>query len=154
MRSYDRKTIDERKKKNIMNNIYNRGGAQMGDSANTTDIINFLEMAKRLISVGKYDFVPRRKNMQSLARHGLTIMDAKGELINLVVGDYYKGPKRDFDTDRPGGIWEFKKNIDGTKFYVKMKIVQENGDDILKCIGFHDDDFAQIRGDDINEEVL
>lgn len=26
--------------------------------------------------------------------------------------------------------------------YVKIKIVQENGEDILKCIGFHEDDFA------------
>ena len=37
---------------------------------------------------------------------------------------------------------EFKKNIDGMQFYVKVKIVQENGEDILKCIGFHEDDFA------------
>ena len=35
-----------------------------------------------------------------------------------------------------------KKNIDGMQFYVKVKIVQENGEDILKCIGFHEDDFA------------
>ena len=35
------------------------------------------------------------------------------------------------------------RNIDGMKFYVKVKIVQENGEDILKCIGFHEDDFAQ-----------
>lgn len=142
MRSYDRDNIDKTRKVYIINTIYNRGGVQMGDSANTTDIIDFLEMAKRLIVAGKYDFVPRRKNMQSLARYGLTIMDAKGELIDLVVGDYYKGPKQDFDTTRPGDIWEFKKNIDGTKFYIKLKIVQENGDKILKCIGFHDDDFA------------
>ena len=35
-----------------------------------------------------------------------------------------------------------QKNIDGMQFYVKVKIVQENGEDILKCIGFHEDDFA------------
>lgn len=50
--------------------------------------------------------------------------------------------KQDHDPNRPGDIWEFKKNIDGIQFYVKVKIVQENGEDILKCIGFHDDDFA------------
>ena len=40
------------------------------------------------------------------------------------------------------GLKEFKKNIDGMQFYVKVKIAQENGEDILKCIGFHEDDFA------------
>ena len=39
-------------------------------------------------------------------------------------------------------IWEFKKNIDGRQFYIKVKIVQVNGEDIVKCLGFHEDDFA------------
>ena len=114
----------------------------MGNQANTTDIIAFLEKVKRLVSTGKYDFVPRRKSMQALSQHGLTITDAKAEIFELVVGDYYKGPKQDFDPNRPGDIWEFKKDVDGTQFYIKVKIVQENGEDILKCIGFHEDDFA------------
>lgn len=46
------------------------------------------------------------------------------------------------NTSRPGDVWEFKKDVDGTQFYVKVKIVQENGEDILKCLGFHEDDFA------------
>ncbi len=54
--------------------------------------------------------------------------------------DYYKGPKQDFD--RSGVIWEFKKNIEEIPFYVKMKIVQENGEHILKCLGFHEDEFV------------
>ena len=66
----------------------------MNNIANISDIAIFLENAKALISAGRYDFVPRRKNMQSLAQHGLT------------------------------------------------KITQENGTDILKCRGFHEDDFA------------
>ena len=114
----------------------------MSKNVNTLDIAAFLARVKKLLSKGNYDFVPRRKNMQALAKHGLTIKDAKNEILGLVVGDYYKGPKQDFDSDRPGDIWEFKKNIDGIQFYVKVKIVQENGEDILKCIGFHEDDFA------------
>ena len=114
----------------------------MSNQANISDIIEFLEKMKNLISAGKYDFVPRRKNMQALAQHGLTIIDAKSEILELVVGDYYKGPKQDFDINRPGDIWEFKKNIDGICFYIKVKITQENGEDILKCLGFHEDDFA------------
>jgi hypothetical protein len=114
----------------------------VGNHAGITDIILFLETMKRLVSAGKYDFVPRRKNMQALAQYGITIADAKTEILGLVVDDYYKGPKQDFDSNRPGDVWEFKKDIDGIQFYIKVKIVHENGEDILKCLGFHEDDFA------------
>ncbi len=114
----------------------------MSSRASVVDIRYFLTTAKSLISKGKYDFVPRRKNMQALAAHGLSIMDAKLEILSLVVDDYYKGPKRDLDPRRPGDIWEFKKMVDGEQFYVKLKIVQVNGRDILKIIGFHKDDFV------------
>lgn len=114
----------------------------MAKNSKTSDIVKYLEKVKNLILAGKYDFVPRRKNMQSLAQYGLTIMDAKDEIIGLVAGDYYKGPKPDFDPNRPGDIWEFKKNINGICFYIKVKITNENGEDILKCIGFHKDDFS------------
>lgn len=114
----------------------------MSNRVSNSDIAAYLVNVKRLLSAGKYDFVPRRKNMQALAQYGLTIADAKNEILGLVVGDYYKGPKRDHDPNRPGDIWEFKKDIDGIQFYVKVKIVKENGEDILKCLGFHEDDFA------------
>lgn len=114
----------------------------MGKQASNTDIFIFLENAKRLLAAGKYDFVPRRKSMQALAKYGLTIKDAKSEILALAVGDYYKGPKQDFDPNKPGDVWEFKKQIEGIQFYIKVKITQENGQDILKCIGFHEDEFA------------
>lgn len=118
------------------------GGGRVSSRASTSDIAAYLAKVKNLLSTGKYDFVPRRKNMQALAQHGLTITDAKNEILGLVVDDYYKGPKQDLDSGRPGEVWEFKKDVDGTQFYVKVKIVQENGEDILKCLGFHEDDFA------------
>ena len=113
----------------------------MSNRASTSDIATYLTKVKRLVSSKKYDFVPRRKNMQALAQHGLTILDAKDEILGLVVGDYYKGPKQDFDSNRSGVIWEFKKIINGIRFYIKIKIVQENGEEILKCLAFHEDDF-------------
>ena len=63
--------------------------------------------------------------MQSLAQHGLTITDAKAELLELVVRDYYKGPKQDFNPDKPGDIWEFKKYIAGLK--AKKSVAVEGG---------------------------
>ena len=113
----------------------------MDGRASASDIRLFIDQTKQLLSSGKYDFVPRRKNMQSLARHGLTILDAKKEILSLTVSDYYKGPKQDLDPTRPGDIWEFKKKINGVQFYIKLKIVGENGVDVLKCLGFHEDDY-------------
>lgn len=111
------------------------------NQASTSDVSAFLTKAKNLMAAGKYVFVPRGKNMQALSDHNLTIADAKSEILGLVVGDYYKGPKQDFDPAQPGDIWEFKKDIDGEQFYVKLKIQKRNGEDVLKCLSFHDDDF-------------
>lgn len=94
------------------------------------------------MAMGKYVFVRRDKNLQALADHGLTIADAKNEIMGLVVGDYYKGPKQDFDPTQLGDIWEFKKNVDGEQFYVKLKIQDRDGQDVLKCLSFHEDDFS------------
>lgn len=114
----------------------------MSNQASIMDISLFLTQAKRLLSAGDYRFVPRRKNMQALADHGLTITDAKDEILGLMIDDYYKGPKKDYDNTQPGDIWEFKKTIDGKLFYVKLKIQEQNGKDILKCLSFHEDDYS------------
>ena len=39
----------------------------MSNQASDADIVAYLADVKRLLSAGKYDFVPRRKNMQALA---------------------------------------------------------------------------------------
>jgi len=31
---------------------------------------------------------------------------------------------------------------DGEQFYVKLKIQNRNGKDVLKCLSFHEDDFS------------
>lgn len=114
----------------------------MSNQASTSDISSFLAQAKRLIAAGDYAFVPRGKNLQALSDHGLTVKDAKDEMLGLMVGDYFKGPKQDFDRSQPGDIWEFKKTVDGEQFYVKLKIQNRNGKDILKCLSFHEDDYS------------
>lgn len=113
----------------------------MNTKPNMIEIESFLKEAKILIRTGKHDFVPRRKNMQSLAKYGLSIIDAKEEIGDLKVENYYKGPKEDFDRTRTGTIWEFKKQINSTLFYVKLKVTEVNGERVLKCIGFHEDEF-------------
>jgi len=109
------------------------------ERATTDEILEFLEKAKYLLNNGKFDFVPRRKNLVSLAQLGITIIDAKNEIFDISLGDYYKGPKDDFDRSRPGKIWEFKRRINGMPIYIKLKITNETGEEILKCMGFHED---------------
>ena len=113
----------------------------MGNQASTSDISSFLAKAKSLITAGNYVFVPRGKNLQALSYYGLTVKDAKDEMLGLTVRDYFKGPKEDFDKSQPGYIWEFKKKVDGKRFYVKLKIQNLDGKDILKCLSFHEDDY-------------
>ena len=67
----------------------------MSNQASASDISLFLAQAKRLIAAGDYVFVPRGKNLQALSDHGLTVKDAKDEMLGLMVGDYFKGPKQD-----------------------------------------------------------
>ena len=137
--SCDRMILDNGRKGDI---IFSFGGGRMSNRPSTADIAAFLADVKNLVSSGKYDFVPRRKNMQALARHGITIEDAKDEILGLVADDYYGGPKQDHDPGRPGDIWEFKKSIGEIRFYVKVKIALQGGENILKCLSFHEDDFA------------
>ena len=87
----------------------------------------YLIKIKKLLSSGKYDFVPRKKNLESLSMLGFTI---------------------DYDKDKIGKIWVFKKKLEGYKFYIKLKIVSEDNNDILRCISFHKDKYKE-GGDEI-----
>lgn len=111
----------------------------MDDSLNKKELEIFLKTAKKLISDDKFDFIPRRKNLMSLAEYGLSIKDVKEEILDLEDINYFKGPKEDFE--RPGVIWEFKTKIESDIFYVKLKIVEENKLQVLKCLSFHKSDF-------------
>lgn len=69
-------------------------GNKLGKETENDEIRQFLQDVKTLLSANRYDFVPRKKNLQSLALHGLSLKEAKDEIFSLVVSDYYKGPKR------------------------------------------------------------
>ena len=106
---------------------------------NNKELAGFLRTIKELLSKGKFDFVPRRKNLASLAEYGLSIQDVKDVIVELEFNNYFKGPKEDFD--RPGLIWEFKTQIESNVFYIKLKVTKEGESQILKCLSFHKSDF-------------
>ena len=60
----------------------------MSNQASASDISLFLAQAKNLMAAGKYVFVPRRKNLETLSEHGLTIVDVKEEILGLMVSRF------------------------------------------------------------------
>lgn len=115
----------------------------MHDSATTTEISLFLSESKQLIIEGSYTILSRKKNLTTLAKYGLTFIDAKDILLELSTSNYYKGPKDNLNG--PGVIWEFKTQINTDMFYIKLHI--ENTDKTtgkkLICISFYNDEFAE-----------
>ena len=87
---------------------------------------------KSLINQGKWTFVKRKINLQGLAELGLTVPQAKAEILSLSFRHYDRGPEA--DRDREGDfIWEFIKRIGSQKVYIKLKLDQRG----CVCLSFH-----------------
>ena len=107
------------------------------DEAKKEAIRRFLREFKRIATSGRgIDIVDRVKNMQALARLGLTKRNCREEILSLSVEDYCDGPKP--DKDRPGEVWEFGKLMGGKDIYIKLKIAHVGRVKLAKCISFHE----------------
>jgi hypothetical protein len=107
------------------------------DEARKEATRRFLREFKQIATSGRgIDIVDRRKNMQALARLGLTKGNCREEILGLSVEDYCDGPKP--DKDRPGEVWEFGKLIEDREVYIKLKIARVKGVKLAKCISFHE----------------
>lgn len=88
------------------------------------------------IDCGKFLPIPRKKNLDTLAKLGLTWQDAKEEIYTLSEREYYKGPMLDRDAPNSDHFWVFHKRIDGELLYIKFKVLyQEDGS--VKLVSFH-----------------
>lgn len=104
-------------------------------------IETFLKKIKKIINKNcGFVFVPRRKNLRSLNRYGISIAEAKNEILNLKIKNYYDGPLEDNNPAREGHIWIFKTNICNENFYIKLKIDTVENFEVLKCLSFHVDE--------------
>lgn len=105
-----------------------------GCAASIDEIKQFLrEVRKEVSTPGRFIFVPRSGNMNCIANLGLSIENVKSEIICLTYKDYDRGPLP--DDSRPGDIWEFIKDIDGTMVYIKLKLDKSRG---CVCLSFHE----------------
>ena len=115
---------------------------------NFRDEREFLKEAKSLVSSGKRDFIKRTYDnhpsgtpvrwFEALGEIGLTDPNQVwGEVLQLSPGDFIEGPVLDRDRPRDGEvIWVFKKEVNGTLTYIKLKIDDLRG---CVCLSFHKD---------------
>lgn len=81
----------------------------------------------------------RKKNLDSLAQLGITVKQAKGIVLSLVVEDYCSGPEE--DQDRKGcSVWVFGTENNGEEIYIKLS--DDFRGDQAKCISFHKAEFT------------
>ena len=80
-----------------------------------------------------FSFVERHKCLDTLARLGMTIPQAKSEIMSLTYEDYCKGPE--LDTERGGDFWTFGKVINGEVIFIRLKVVFDFN--LAKCQSFH-----------------
>jgi hypothetical protein len=93
-------------------------------------LFQFKEFAQK-----KFSFAERDTSLDTIARLGITIQQAKNEILGLTYEDYYRGPISDADSKKGGEYWEFGKLISGQEIFIKLKTVSEYYAAI--CFSFH-----------------
>jgi hypothetical protein len=103
---------------------------------------------KHLVSKGKREFINRTYKKpdgseilytEALLDIGLTgIGAAWDEVLRLHPKDYFRGPTPDYNKRKypESYVWEFKKMINGSRVYIKLKIDNKRG---CVCLSFHKD---------------
>jgi len=96
----------------------------------TLFLFQFKEFAQNVFS-----FYAREESRDTIARLGITIPQAKKEILGLTYEDYYRGPIQDTDPKKRGEYWEFGKTICGQEIFIKLKTVSKHG--VAICFSFH-----------------
>lgn len=96
----------------------------------------FLKESKKRVKNNGLVLIPRKKNMDSIYKMGLTIPIIEEIICNLTIDDYYSGPEEDHLSPEDT-IWVFLVE-DIEKIYIKLKLVD---DDKTVCISFHEAEF-------------
>lgn len=111
----------------------------MAKKASNEEIERVLEDMREAIQAGKFVFVERRKNIDTLTELGLLPDDIRDELMDLSCSEYIKGPEEDRDRKQADYFWVFKKKISGQVIYIKFK-VEYQIDGGVKVVSFHIDE--------------
>ena len=99
----------------------------------------FLLEFKNLIYENRFHIKPNIKNKEGLLELGFTRTQLEEIILSLSVTDYNSGPEN--DEYKPGYYWVFGKQIDSLEVYIKLKIVDEKGNEYAICLSFHRSEF-------------
>jgi hypothetical protein len=95
----------------------------------TLFLFQFKEFAQK-----NFSFAKRDESLNTTAHLGITIPQAKQEILGLTYENYYRGPIP--DKDRKGEeFWEFGKTICGKQVFIKLKTVSKHS--VAICFSFH-----------------
>lgn len=92
----------------------------------------FLGDFKKAINNTGLELIPRRVNLDTIARLGLTIKQVRDIIVALKYSNYSSGPELDQDGSN-GEIWVFGYDLAGEMLYIKLKLAGGKA----KCISFH-----------------
>ena len=96
----------------------------------TLFLVQFKDFAQN-----KFTFAERKKCQNTIAYLGITIPQAKQEILGLTYEDYYRGPIQDTDPKKGGEYWEFGKIICGQEIFIKLKTMSKHS--VAVCFSFH-----------------
>ena len=106
----------------------------------TGEQVVLLNKMKKLISKGNKKFAGRkdRDYLQELLDIGITESEAWQEILTLSKRNYFEDYK-EFDPTSLDNALVFKKFINGSLVYIKLKIEQYNNSEMTVCLSFHID---------------
>lgn len=111
----------------------------MGVITTKEAVIDFLRKMKECINDGRYSFEAREKNLNALGKLGLMPTHVKEYLLQLTYKNYFNGPEKDRDENKPPGeIMFFGAVINDTEVYIKVKLLSLNNGTFCICLSFHE----------------
>ncbi len=96
--------------------------------------VTFFLMLFKEFAQSNFYFVDRSKSLDCLAQLGITVPQAKDEIMSLKYEDYLRGPLPDKGTTG-GELWEFGKTMEGKELFIRLKVVLQHN--MAKCQSFH-----------------
>lgn len=76
-----------------------------------------------------------QKNVNTIARLGITLEDVQNEILGLSANDFCEGPVK--DKHEEGELWVFGKTIRGIEIYIKLKIFGGESKQCVRVVSFH-----------------
>ena len=110
----------------------------MGNDISEQEVKLYLIRIKQAIFKGKYRFVNRNKNLESLRKTSLLPAQVKDYIMQLTYLDYFNGPEAERNNQYPAGEYMFFGcEINQHEFFIKIKIETQNNNDYCVCLSYH-----------------